>query len=245
METTQKPFSKVFENLSEDFNLKEQKRKPFFVHVDLHTMKSIDYIIIIENLRFSINALRYNCEDSNELKDEIKEFKRKFKIEENKWEKEAIDTLRELKKRFEGNYTIPIDPSVPINEENNLTKSYRSDIPKKNGDLMYKAGFRAFKNVRGDGNCYYRAVMCGFYETLIAGDDEKYGYEEGLIKKFIDVLESGIVGIKFNEREERDGKKFLKSELEVIADVKKNSGIKKGLHEFYLRSISDDRFNLV
>jgi len=38
---------------------------------------------------------------------------------------------------------------------------------------MHKAGFDFFRDVRGDGNCFYRAVAVGFITNLVMQRNSK------------------------------------------------------------------------
>lgn len=98
-------------------------------------------------------------------------------------------------------------------------------------------GFRQLRNVRGDGNCYYRAVMCGYFETLLSGEDV-------LIKDFIKMLRSDrkYFDLGINNKEVKEKAIAI---IERLAKVKKQLGIQKALQEYFLESISNDVLNYV
>ena len=102
---------------------------------------------------------------------------------------------------------------------------------------MYDAGFKWLRNVFGGGNCYYFSVFCGYYETLITGED-------GLIERFIETLQNGIVGIKFTEPDEINALEYLTTVLKRLADVRNKLGIKKALNEFLITLKTQRQFFL-
>ena len=237
------PVSYVVENLKTNFGV-ECTGSPFLVHVNLSNMEGIHSHYSIADLRFNINALKNEKQDAQP---QVKKLKNKVgKNKEVKWneewEKEAIDVFfEEYKKRFKKTKYQGIDRGEPVNGENRFTRVIKqteySRKLKEHCNALHDMGFKYLRNVRGDGNCYYRAVIYGYFETLLSGD-------EGLIFDFIKMLKEDEKYFNCGKNQQK-----LKDEaitiIERIAKVKKEFGTQRALNEYFLESIASDDLNYV
>eukprot|EP00826_Nyctotherus_ovalis_P010743 TRINITY_DN12817_c0_g1_i1.p2 TRINITY_DN12817_c0_g1~~TRINITY_DN12817_c0_g1_i1.p2 ORF type:complete len:181 (+),score=9.01 TRINITY_DN12817_c0_g1_i1:574-1116(+) len=98
-------------------------------------------------------------------------------------------------------------------------------------------GFRRLRNVRGDGNCYYRAIMYGYFEVLLTGDNK-------LIDDFIKMLKEDEQYFDCGRQNKGEKKATIRA-IEHLAEVKKQLGILKALNEYFLHSIVSDQINYV
>ena len=236
------PVSYVLEDLKANFGV-ECKDSPFLVHVNLSNMEGIHSHYSIADLRFNINALKNEKQDAQpqvkELKNNVRKNK-KVKWNEE-WEKEAIDVVfekykKKFKKRARG-----IDRGEPVNGSNRFTEIMKeaecSKELQEHCNALHDMGFRHLRNVRRDGNSYYRAVIYGYFETLLSG-------EEGLIFDFIKMLKEDDKYFNCGKNQ-----KSLKDEaitiVERIAKVKKEFGTQRALNEYFLESIASDDLNYV
>ena len=192
-------------------------------------------------MRFNINALRYN---KPELEAKVNKLKVNFtktlpRINwNNKWEKEAITLLSEVyKRRLSETQITPIRKSELIAERNRLTGCMGEKMA-KDCKILSDLNFRWLKDVRGDGNCYYRAVFCGYIETLLT-DDPKY------IEAFLSMITKGNKIFSFEEEEEKKARNEMIPVIKHLVKIRKELGIQKALQEYFLDSIASDNLNLV
>eukprot|EP01022_Parablepharisma_sp_SALTPOND_P019230 TRINITY_DN3251_c0_g1_i1.p2 TRINITY_DN3251_c0_g1~~TRINITY_DN3251_c0_g1_i1.p2 ORF type:complete len:286 (-),score=36.41 TRINITY_DN3251_c0_g1_i1:2726-3487(-) len=230
----------VVEHLKENFGL-NVRGEPFLAHINLSNNKgslSSNQFQIVD-LRFNINALKH---DKGQAIKKIEELK--AGVEENphlewdhKWESEATNLfLDQYRKKLSTIEITPLRNSEPISGKNRLAINTSS---KNYCKALDKWGFKWLKDVRGDYNCYYRAVMCGYLETLLSGEPD-------LIKEFIKMLKvpEGEV-FSLAEPEEKEAVKKMVPVLQRLANAREKLGIQKALQEFFLDSIASDDLMLV
>eukprot|EP00826_Nyctotherus_ovalis_P009493 TRINITY_DN12511_c0_g1_i8.p1 TRINITY_DN12511_c0_g1~~TRINITY_DN12511_c0_g1_i8.p1 ORF type:complete len:153 (+),score=38.72 TRINITY_DN12511_c0_g1_i8:448-906(+) len=108
----------------------------------------------------------------------------------------------------------------------------------KDCKVLGELNFRWLKDVRGDGNCYYRAVMCGYIETLLTERPE-------YIEAYLAMIKKGNKVFSFEEEEERKARKLMLPVVERVAKIRSTLGIQKALQEYFLDSLSSDHLNSV
>lgn len=154
------------------------------------------------------------------------------------WEKKAIDLLiKVLQKKLSETKITSIRKSEPISGENRLI-GCKGEKMAKDCKILSDLNFRWLKDVRGDGNCYYRAVVCGYIETLLV---EKPEY----IETYFSMINKGNKIFTFEEEEEKKARKQMLPVLERLVKVRRELGVQKALQEYFLDSLCSDQFNLV
>jgi hypothetical protein len=195
----------------------------------------------IGDLRFHVNALRYK---KSKIEAKVKKLKTTFlkgkpflKWNES-WESKAISLFLDVfKKNLQAVRITPVRKSELITGDNRLIGT-KGDKMAKDCKVLGDLNFRWLKDIRGDGNCYYRAVMCGYIETLLT---EKLEY----IKAYLDMISKGNKIFSFEEEEEKKARKLMLPVLERLVKIRKSLGIQKALQEYFLDSISSDCLNSV
>jgi len=243
MEVSSSPISisHVVESLKENFLLNAEG-EPFFIHINLSNMTCLFFSTnIIGDLRFHVNALRYK---KSEIEAKTKKLKntflknRLFLNWNESWETKAISLFLDVfKKNLQAVKITPVRKSELITGENRLIGTKGNKMA-KDCKVLGDLNFRWLKDVRGDGNCYYRAVMCGYIETLLT---EKPEY----IEAYLDMITKGNKIFSFEEEEEKKARKLMLPVLEHLVKIRKSLGIQKALQEYFLDSISSDCLNSV
>lgn len=84
----------------------------------------------------------------------------------------------------------PIGPRQRISELKLLTRHNKSMMRKVS--QLEPLGYCGWRAIRGDGNCYYRAVMTGFFELVLEEGDDGYTRTrtDSLIPFILDILTS-------------------------------------------------------
>mmetsp|Transcript_20286 Transcript_20286/g.19221 ORF Transcript_20286/g.19221 Transcript_20286/m.19221 type:complete len:80 (-) Transcript_20286:885-1124(-) len=62
---------------------------------------------------------------------------------------------------------VPPPNIHPCRKLDYLAELYKSDLYKHAVKQLKEGGFSHYRQVRGDGNCYYRAVAYSYIETLV------------------------------------------------------------------------------
>ncbi len=165
----------VVENLEETFGIRVSGN-PFLIHINLsNNQGSIFFFAVtkkipIADLRFNVNAAKYEKKDAAKHVEELKkEVRKKPKLKwNNDWEKEAIELfLEQYRAKLNSVDIAPVRLSEPINGKNRLTKAGKIS---KICQRLAGMDFEWLKDVRGDGNCYYRSIVYGYMELLLTGD---------------------------------------------------------------------------
>lgn len=196
---------------------------------------------LIGDLRLHVNALRYK---KAEIESKVKKLKssylknKPFLKWNDSWEKRAIGLFVDtLKKNLQATRITPVRKSELITGANRLI-GFKGEKMAKDCKVLGELNFRWLKDVRGDGNCYYRAVMCGYIETLLTERPE-------YIEAYLAMIKKGNKVFSFEEEEEKKARKLMLPVVERLAKIRSALGIQKALQEYFLDSLSSDHLNSV
>jgi len=154
------------------------------------------------------------------------------------WEKKAISLfLNDFKTNLLKTKIYTIGKSELITGKNRLI-GVKSDKIIKDCKVLGDLNFRWLKDVKGDGNCYYRSLICGYIETLLT-DKPEY------IEAYLSMIIKGNKIFNFEEKEDKKTREVLIPILKRLVKIRNSIGIQKALQEYFLDSLISDDLNLV
>jgi len=254
--------SHILENIEENFR-EEASGSPVLVFVRLSAKPSEKLKGIYLSFHYKIACVRFNVNafglEPEKLTERIN-YMHKIACEENKdlewnheWEIEAKRLLEMYRNKL---YKAP-SASFTISEDiAQMEKFMDNEQMKFITKKLKEKGFKWITDVTGDGSCYYRAILKGYFEALICGEDK-------MIDDFINLYFNSVFInrlqkqwtpqdsdfikylFEFGAEGEEEARQNVINSLVKLKSVRKAVGKRKALQLYFLDSIIDGNTNFV